>query len=122
MNFPTTLNGSDGWARVPFQSIGTLPTGPEYNVNARLSRTVPITDRVKAEFMFEAYNVFNMQYNTSVNTIAYTAVPVLTNGLANGPYAGTLRPVPGLGLGNAANGFPDGTNARRIQVAIRIVF
>jgi len=54
--------------------------------------------------------VFNTQYNTGVNTSAFSA------------SAGVLKPVTGLGVGNASQGFPDGTNARRCQVALRFTF
>ncbi|HUI80745.1 MAG TPA: TonB-dependent receptor [Bryobacteraceae bacterium] len=122
MNYTSTLNGSDGWARVPFLPINSLQTGPEYNVDASFGRQLTITERVKAVLAFEGFNVFNMQYNTSVNTIAYRSQAVLPPGLLNGTQVGTLFPVPGVGAGNAAQSFPDGTNARRLQVAVRIVF
>jgi hypothetical protein len=81
-----------------------------YRVDARLSRSLPIGERVKAALMFEGFNVFNTQYNTAVNTSAFSA------------SAGVLKPVSGLGVGNASQGFPDGTNARRCQVGLRFTF
>jgi hypothetical protein len=36
--------------------------------------------------------------------------------------AGVIRPVPGVGVGTASGGFPDGTNARRAQFSARVVF
>jgi hypothetical protein len=122
MNYTSSLNGSGGWARVPFLPINSLLTGPEYNVDARVARQFTINERIKATLMFEGYNVFNMQYNTGVNNIAYTSVAVLPPGLLNGTQTGTLKPAPGAGAGNAAQGFPDGTNARRLQVGLRLVF
>ncbi len=110
MAYTNSIDGSGGWARAPFLPVNSLLTGPEYNVDARLTRTLPFTERVKGMLTFEAFNVFNTQYNTSVNTIAYTAT------------AGALKPVAGLGLGNAAYGFPSGANARACQVSFRIVF
>lgn len=110
MDYTSSLNGSGGWSRVPFQGVNSLLTGPQYTVNARLTRRIPITERVQAQVMLEAFNVFNMQYNTSVNTIAYLAT------------GGILRPVSGVGLGNGADGFPWGDNSRHLQVALRIVF
>ncbi|GEM_PF-1059438 len=124
MVYTTSLNGSGGWSRVPFNAVQPLlnvsapnlvvprilPEGAEYNVDARLSRDIPISERMKATVMFEGFNVFNTQFNTSVNTIAYTAT------------SGVLHPVPYLGLGNSAAGYPFGDNARHLQVALRIVF
>jgi hypothetical protein len=108
MSYTNSMSGSGGWNRAPFLPVGSLLTGPEYDVDARISRQIPITEKVKASLMFEAYNLFNHQYATSVNTIAYTAT------------AGVLKPVPLLGAANAADGFPYGSNARRAQVALRI--
>ncbi|PWU07436.1 MAG: hypothetical protein C5B51_10060 [Terriglobia bacterium] len=121
MAYTSSLNGSGGWARVPFLPIDNLKTGPEYNVDARLVRTIPVTERIQVRLMFEAFNAFNTQYNTSVNTIAYTAMG-LPPGVTTGTRSGTLVPAPGVGNGIASHGYPDGTNARRAQVALRIVF
>jgi len=35
---------------------------------------------------------------------------------------GVLTPTAGVGQGNASQGFPDGTNARRAQISLRVVF
>lgn len=110
MPFTSSLNGSGGWSRVPFQGVNSLLTGPQYTVDARLSREFPFTERVRVRLMLEAFNAFNTQYNTSVNTVAYLAT------------GGILRPVAGVGLGNGANGYPWGDNSRHVQVALRIVF
>lgn len=110
MAYTSSLNASGGWSRAPFLPIGSLLTGPQYDVDARVSRQIPITERVKATLMFEAFNAFNHQYTTSVNTTAYTAT------------AGVLKPVPLLGAPNAADAYPYGSNARRAQVAIRITW
>jgi hypothetical protein len=110
MAFTNSIIGSGGWSRVPFESINSLPTGPEFDVDARLTRDLPFTERVRGMLMFEAFNAFNTQFNTSVNTIAYQAT------------SGVLNPVPGVGAGNAADGFPWGSNARHLQVALRITF
>jgi hypothetical protein len=110
MDYTSSLNGSGSWSRVPFQPVNSLLTSPEYVVDARLTRQIPITERVKAALMFEGYNAFNMQYNTSVNTISYLAT------------SGILKPVAGLGDGNAADGSPWGDNARHLQIALRIQF
>jgi outer membrane receptor protein involved in Fe transport len=115
MAYTSTLNGSGGWNRVPFWPVNSLNIDREYRVDARITRSLPFGERVKGMLMFEGFNVFNTQYNTAVNTTAYTASggvikPALTNGASI------------LGFGNASQGFPDGTNARRLQVAFRVVF
>jgi hypothetical protein len=112
----STINGSGGWTRVPFLPVGTLDIDQIYNVDARITRSLPLGERVKANLLFEAFNVFNTIHNTSVQTAAYSVnaggilKPVLTNGVSF------------LGAGSASQGFPDGTNARRMQVGLRFIF
>jgi hypothetical protein len=110
-----TLNGSGGWNRVPFWPVDSMNIDQIYNVDARLSRSLPISERVKATLLFEAFNVFNTIHNTGVQTAAYSVTgnvlhPILTNGVSL------------LDTGNASQGFPDGTNARRLQAGLRFVF
>lgn len=105
-----TINGSGGWNRVPFWPVSSVDIDRIYRVDARISRNLPITERVKASLIFEAFNAFNTQYNTYVGTTAYNI------------SGNVLKPANGLGVGNQSQGFPDGTNARRMQAAIRLVF
>jgi hypothetical protein len=65
---------------------------------------------MKLFLSFEAFNVTNSIVDTSLNFQAFTM------------RAGVLTPTPGLGVGRASTGFPDGTNARRAQVSARFVF
>jgi hypothetical protein len=87
-----------------------------YSVDARITHIFPITERIKLSLAFEAFNAFNTIHNTSVQTAAYSVnaggilKPVLTNGVSL------------LGTGTSSQGFPDGTNARRCQVALRLTF
>jgi hypothetical protein len=112
----STINGSGGWSRVPFLPVSNIDIDRTYNVDARLTRTLPFSERVQLKIGFEAFNVFNTIHNTGVQTQAYTVnaggilKPVVTNGVSH------------VGDGNASQGFPDGTNARRAQVAVRLVF
>jgi hypothetical protein len=110
LDYPSSLNGSGGWDRVPFSTVGSLKTGRIETLNLRFARSFTLTDVMRGTAMVEAYNLTNNQYITSVNTIAYTAT------------TGVLKPVTGVGLGNAAQGFPYGTNARSVQVGFRVTF
>ena len=122
MAYLNSLNGSGGWARVPFEQVGSLRTDAPKVVDARLTRTLPFTERLHGEVAIEAYNLFNSQRITGVNTVGYMAVAALQTGLINGPYSGVLKPVAGVGTGNASSAFPDGTTARRCQFAFRVIF
>jgi hypothetical protein len=82
---------------------------PEYNLDARLARTISFSERFKATVLFEGFNVFNRQWTTGVNTVAFVAV----NGL--------LKPVAGVGAGNASAMY-DTSTARRCQLALRLTF
>ncbi|HTS29093.1 MAG TPA: carboxypeptidase regulatory-like domain-containing protein [Bryobacteraceae bacterium] len=110
MLYTNSFNGSGGWSRAPFVGVNSLSMGSEYNLDARVSRTVDVGDRVKITALIEAFNALNKQYNTGIENLAYTAT------------SGVIRPVPGGGLPNAAFGFPYGTNARSAQIAFRVVF
>ena len=112
--FNTTANGFGGTNRVPFLPYNYLEIDNIFRTDARLSRELPFTERVRMWLNFEAFNLFNNVYNTGVNSQAYTLSTV--SGLT------AIRPTAGLGTGNASQGFPDGTNARRAQVSVRVVF
>lgn len=106
----TTLNGAFGSTRVPFWRFNPLDIDQIYRVDSRLQRPIPINERVKAMLSFEAFNMFNTIYNTAVNQQAFQST------------AGVLRPTANMGLGNQSQGFPDGTNARRMQAGLRFTF
>jgi hypothetical protein len=108
--YPSSLNGSGGWGRVPFEGVGALRTGSLHTWDMRVSRDISFTARFKATVLIEGFNILNNQYITGVNDVTYTAT------------AGVLKPVVGAGDGNAAQGYPQGTNARSIQAAFRVVF
>jgi hypothetical protein len=108
--FNTSLNGLGGSNRVPFWPWNSLDIDTIHRVDARLSRILPFSERFRAYLNFEAFNVFNTISNTFVFTEAYRAT------------SGVLTPTPRLGEGNQSQGFPDGTNARRAQVSLRVEF
>jgi hypothetical protein len=108
--FNNTLNGFGGSTRVPFLSRSSIPVDEIRRVDARLTKIFRVSEQVRAQFNFEAFNVFNRVTDTSVASQAYEA------------RLGVLRPVAGLGRGVASQGFPDGTNARRAQISLRVTF
>ena len=110
MLYTTSLNATDGWSRVPFQPIGTLPIGTHQNIDVRISKALPFTERFQGRLMFQAYNVANHANYSAVNTIGYTAV------------SGVLKPVTGVGLPIASYGYPFGTTARHLEVVFRLDF
>jgi len=107
--FANSLNGSGGWTRVPFYPVNSMRMSPEENLDARLERTISFGGRVKATVTIEAYNALNRQWNTGVNTVAFLAT------------SGVLKPVAGVGDGNASAVY-DVSTARHCQLALRLVF
>jgi hypothetical protein len=108
--FNTTLNGLGGSSRVPFQGRTSIEVGALRRWDFRLSKVFPITERVSTMFLFEVFNATNTPTITSVLTQAFQA------------SAGVLTPTPRLGEGTQSAGFPDGTNARRAQIGLRVIF
>jgi hypothetical protein len=111
LSFPFfTLNGFGGDTRVPFWPVNAARYGGVYKLDARITKLLPVSERMKLSLNFEAFNVTNTPYDTSINHQAYTA--------ANG----VLTPSAGYGTGTASAGYPDGTNVRRAQVSLRFAF
>ena len=114
--FTGSLNGytSGGLGnRVPFLPIGSLNVDQIIRVDARIAKQFAITERFRAMFTFDAFNIGNNTYFTSVSSRAYTYSTV------GGP---SLVPAAGYGAGTATQGFPDGTNARRLQLGVRLLW
>src|SRR5207247_3616925 len=63
-----SLNGCGCSSRVPFQPISNLDLDRIYRFDARLSKKIPFTERVTGYLTFEAFNIFNRQYNTNIRT------------------------------------------------------
>jgi hypothetical protein len=111
MAYTSSINGFGGNFRVPFWPVNSLYTPPTYRADARVSKIVPITERVRLYLAFEVFNISNTIVDTTITNQAYTeAKRVLT-----------LTPA-AFGSGTASAGFPDGTNARRAQASVRVLF
>lgn len=112
--FTNSLNGyaSGGLnSRVPFLPVNSILVGKVERLDLRLTKAFPITERFKALFTFDAFNVFNHRYLTGVNSRTYIE--------SVGGGVPVLNPDPTSGAGTASQGFPDGTNARRLQLGLR---
>ena len=64
---------SGGLGAVPFLPIGSLRKSTSAATRVRLTKYIPIKERFKAMFTFDAFNVFNHRYFTAVNTRMYVA-------------------------------------------------
>jgi outer membrane receptor protein involved in Fe transport len=109
----SSINGF-GTNRVPFLPINSIYTPTSYRADLRLTKNIPfnVKDReIKGQLAFEAFNISNSWTPTSIATQEYTLAK------------GILTPSPAaFGYGTADGGFPDGTQARRLQVAFRVSF
>lgn len=109
-----TLNGFGGDTRVPFWGPNAARLDGVYKLDARLTKNLPFSEQYRLTLNFEAFNVTNSPYNTSIGS-----------GGAHTAYSANLlvlTPVAGYGVGTQSAGFPDGTNVRRAQVSMRFVF
>jgi hypothetical protein len=105
------LDGSGLSGRVPFWPVDSVYQPNMWRSDARISKVIPIKERYKVYAFFEVFNVSNSWSPTSMTTQAFSeAKGVLT-----------LTPTAyGVGSGDAAA--PDGTEARRMQVGLRLAF
>jgi hypothetical protein len=123
MLFNTTVNGFGGNSRVPFAPVDSLYTPPVYREDLRLTKIIPLGERFKLFLQAEAFNISNTWAPTALATQAYCEGNgcILPSG-AKG-VTGTLYATPtAYGFGTSDGGFPDGTQARRLQVSARITF
>ena len=105
------LSGSGLSGVVPFWPYYGHYFPARYNSDARISKVLPMGEKgMKLSLNFEIFNISNSWSPTSLSsTQAFTELK------------GVLTPT-ALGLGSADGGFPDGTQARRMQVSARFSF
>jgi hypothetical protein len=103
---------SGGNTRVPFLPLDAIYTPASYRADIRLTKAIPLaTDKVHFSFNFEAFNVSNSWSPPSMSTQEFTATK------------GVLQLTPAAyDIGSADGGFPDGTQARRLQISLRLAF
>ncbi len=106
------LDGFNGNFRVPFLPVNSLYSPWVQTENFRLTKNIPLPrEGMRLSLNFEAFNIANNWSPTALTTQAYTeAKGILT-------YTPTA-----FGVGTSDGGFPDGTQARRLQVSARFTF
>ena len=90
----------------------TVPgSGPDFwTVDARLSKSVPIGDRVSVEFIAEAFNLFNrLNFGSVNNTVGVMAPPFDLTGRSDRSPSEPL-------------GFTSAFDTREIQLGFRVNF
>lgn len=126
--FTGTLNGLGGDNRVPWLPNNPLMLDPITRFDTRLTKNIPIHEKMSLGLSFEVFNLTNTVSNTSVSAPGFTAANKGTAAAPNfviAPCASATATVCAPttpGLGTASGGFPDGTNARRAQAGLRFVF
>jgi len=101
---------------------------PNYRLDLRLARDIKLTERVTLELIGEGFNIFNRSNFNGFATTIYSAalpagssatnLPLLTAPIIlNAPTNATP-----FGTPNNDGSQPDGTNARRFQLAARFRF
>ena len=108
--------------------LNVLPSVPRNNnigrstfrLDLRLGRDFKITDRLTTQILAEGFNIFNHSNWTNYITTAYIGTaPASTSGV-NTPVLLSRNPLFGTPTGDGSQ--PDGTNARRFQLALRFRF
>jgi len=116
--FSGGIYGQGGLSLLPTIERNSNAGAASYRVDLRLARDLHVTSRLVIEVFGEGFNIFNAHIWTQYNNTAYTATA--TNAATTSPTTPViLAPTTNFGTPSADSGFPDGTNARRFQVAVR---
>ena len=105
------LDGSGLSGRVPFWPVNSVYQPRMWRSDARLSKMIPIGERVNLFAFFEVFNLSNSWSPTGMSSSAFTE----SKGIL------TLTPT-AYGVGTGDSAAPDGTEARRMQVGLRLTF
>jgi hypothetical protein len=131
-NLPFTLNGAQYNGFGGLRGLGgggdrNIAPNTERNstygdknikVDLRLSRDFHLGGRTMMEVLLEGFNIFNRDNYNGFNSTHYDAQATTVNTPMAEPIVLTARP--DFGTPNNDGSQPDGTNARRFQIAIRM--
>ena len=93
---------------------------PNYRLDLRLARDIRLTERLVLELVGEGFNIFNTANFNGFRTTLYEAQATTTSTALATPVVLTERSDFGVESNNSSQ--PDGTNARRFQLAVRFRF
>ena len=107
-----SLNGAGLSYRVPFWPYFSQLYPARYNSDASIGKIIPLNEKgMRLQLKFEVFNVANTWAATSFSSSqAYQEKGMV------------ISPTPLYGQASADGGFPDGTQARRMQVSARFMF
>lgn len=91
-----------------------------YRADLRLARDIRLTERLVFELIGEGFNIFNTSNFNGFRTTRYEAAATTVGTSLTAPIVLTERP--DFGIENNNSSQPDGTNARRFQLAARFRF
>ncbi|HXG85077.1 MAG TPA: TonB-dependent receptor [Pyrinomonadaceae bacterium] len=135
VSFPTLSFTQNGQIFTPFGGgtlgLGGLSLAPDvernsnygennYRLDLRLARTFRIKEKVNIELLAEGFNVFNRGNFNGFNTGLYSVITPSTTPAVDTPIQ--FRRNDSFGERNNDGSQPDGTNARRFQIAARFRF
>jgi hypothetical protein len=105
---------------VPIIPRNSISGQANYKLDVRAARDLRVTERMRVEVLAEAFNLFNHSNYNGFNTTIYTAAATTNTTPLATPIA--LTNTAGFLAPNNDASPPDGTNARRLQLALRFRF
>ena len=105
---------------LPTVGRNSLTGPPNYTLSLRVSREFRLSERFRLQALIEGFNVFNHANYNGFNDTYYTAAATANTTPLATPVM--LTPTPGFLNPISDASPPDGTNARRLQLAVRFRF
>jgi len=121
------INGSDGSFRIDIPGRNTFKEPSVQNLDLRLSKTFPITEKVNLELLGEAFNLFNHYNVTGVGTTGYIVSKSGTITDTAGATQNCSNATPCLSYSTSFT-IPSSANSnfaystRQIQIGLRLKF
>jgi Carboxypeptidase regulatory-like domain len=106
---------------VPSIPRNGIASEPNYKLDLRVARDIRVTERLRFEVLAEGFNIFNRSNYNGFNTTLYN---VLTAPTTSTPLSTPIQLTAASNFKTPNNDAapPDGTNARRLQLALRFRF